>query len=363
MAISSTVKGIWSFDGSLTEDSAGKDFSIVTTSPTFANFETFNIFTSKFDIRSGLQFVDNVRFNNTNTFSLIGASGLYQLMISFWWTSPGAIGQTRHTITKQLVPKVAPILAKATSTTSGGFETITAGTGEWIISEIGYSKTQNAIQFALCEAGNDPDFIFESEPYTPGLHHVTLFMRAISGFDNYVQIAIDGKPGTNHLGPSTITPTAAAISLNQVGFGYTAHKVTQTGGVIGDLVLKAQGNNPEHALLTMRFGLDYATDSLLSSKSSSFHSISYARPSTVTTNQIFAEGGNITAARSNGELLKGSRPIWDNEFGFSTPSTVSRLNISQVSSCPASGGSFDPTTKTVCWTVDGLRIQGATVRI
>ena len=128
-------------------------------------------------------------------------------------------------------------------------------------------------------------------------------------------------------------------------------------------MLKAQGNNPEHALLTMRFGLDYATDSLLSSKSSSFHSISYARPSTVTTNQIFAEGGNITAARSNGELLKGSRPIWDNEFGFSTPSTVSRLNISQVSSCPASGESFDPTTKTVCWTVDGLRIQGATVRI
>jgi len=47
MAISSSVKGVWSFNGSLIEDSAGKDFSIVTTFPIFANFETFNIFTSK----------------------------------------------------------------------------------------------------------------------------------------------------------------------------------------------------------------------------------------------------------------------------------------------------------------------------
>lgn len=250
MAISSNVKGVWSFDGSLTEDSAGKDFSIVTTSPTFSNFETFNIFTSKFDIRSGLQFEEDIYFNNTNTFSLIGSGSSYQLMISFWWTSPVAIGQTRHVITQKLVPKVAPILAKATSTTTSGFESVTLNMGEWIISEIGYSKNKNAIQFALCENGNNPDFIFESEPYTPGLHHVSLFMRAISGSNNYVQITIDGKPGIHHLGPTTISVTAAPISLNLVGFGYTAHKVTQVGGIIGDLVLIAQGNFPEQALLT-----------------------------------------------------------------------------------------------------------------
>jgi len=315
----------------------------------------------KFDIRSGLQFVDSVQFTNTNTFSFIGSSGSYELMISFWWTSPGAVGQTRHTITRKLIPKIAPILAKATSTISNGFETVNVG--EWIVSEIGYSETQNAIQFALCESGGDPDFIFESEPYIPGLHHVALFIRSISGNNDYVQLTIDGKPGINYLGPSTIPVTNAPLSLNQVGFGYTAHKVNQDGAIIGDLVLKTTGNNPENDLLIMRFGLDYATDSLLTYKSSSFHSFAYAQPSTVTTNQIFAEGGNIIVARSNGEVLKGSSPIWDNEFGFPTPSTVSRLNTSQVSACPVAGEDFNSTSKTVCWTVNGLRIQGATIRI
>lgn len=73
------------------------------------------------------------------------------------------------------------------------------------------------------------------------------------------------------------------------------------------------------------------------------------QPSTITTNQITSNNGSIYLARSNGEILKGDRPIWDTEFNYQDSGSVSLLSSSDK-------------TKTV-WTPSGLQVTGTTVRI
>lgn len=362
LSFNSQVRGIWTFVSTLEEEVSSSDFQIVSSGATYSNLSLFDFDQSKNVTQKGLQFVEGVTFDAGNGFDFThSGTGIYQLLIVFWWYSTTALGQTQHAITKRLTPKVAPILAKATSSTASGIETITAG--EWIISEIGYSETQNAIQFAMCEGGGAPTHIFTSEPYLPGLHCIGIVMRPVAAGSDLVNIVIDGKPGTWHFGPATLANGVSDLTLNNVGFGYTAHQTTQT-GIIGDLVITSSVYSDviSHPLKYMRFGWqNIVTDE--SDNLPTFNAIAYDQPSTVTTNQVFTIGENIVAARSDGELVSGARPIWDNVFSFNNPSSVSQLNTSTTDPCPASGEEFDATKKTVCWTEDGLRVQGATVRI
>ena len=102
----------------------------------------------------------------------------------------------------------------------------------------------------------------------------------------------------------------------------------------------------------MRYGYEFISFAELSDTRFDYLGISYPQPNTTTTTKIIADGSNIFAARSNGEILKGDRPIWDKEFSFPTPQSVSLLSTSQAIE-----------GKTVEWTPEGLRVQGVSVRI
>lgn len=351
---------MWRFNGSLEEELYGKDFEIGNTAPTYGNLDIFDFSQSKNVTRRGLEFVDGVTFSAGTDFDF--SVDEYEVVVSFWWYSPGAVGQTRHAITRRLVPKMAPIVAKANSSISDGVETISRG--EWIISEIGVSSTRNAIQLAVCENGLGPTHVFESASYLPGLHHVAFIYRRNSYGKDFIILSIDGKPGTHEMGPATITPVGtSALRINDIGFGYTAHRSEQAGGIIADLVLLNTSNSESTSwpLTVMRFGLEYIADADKIGSIPSFNAFVFQQPSTITTKQIFKVGENIIAARSNGELLSGARPIWDTVLGFKTPQDVDKLITSETDDCPI--GRPDETKKTVCWTENGLRVQGATIRI
>jgi hypothetical protein len=143
------------------------------------------------------------------------------------------------------------------------------------------------------------------------------------------------------------------LSLNSVVPGYLAHKTTQTGGSIFDLVFTTYGATDNEALKAVRYGYEYITHEDLFDTRFSYFGISYAQPTTISTTHIFADGSNVIATRSDGEIIKGTRPVWDKEFNYSSPQTVALLESSTV----------DNENRTLEWTADGLRIKGVTIRI
>jgi len=235
MAFSDTVRGLWLLNGDLEDSVSNNDFVSSDYIDTYENYQSFNLFTNSIETKQGLQFLSGRYFSAGNNFASFMADGNYDLAIAFWYVSPTALGLTRHAITRKNVPLEAPIIAKADTITVAGLESITSG--EWIITEIGVSKTQNAIRIYFCESSSTVSHIFESLPYTPGKIHVFINYSSYGSF-GVVKIDINGKQGFQFIGPNNISDTSSDITLNKVGFGYTAHKTTQSGAIISELIVK-----------------------------------------------------------------------------------------------------------------------------
>ena len=345
-------RGWWKFDQSLSDEVSTDDFvagSGVTS--TYQSFRQFNLLDNQLETQYGLLLGDSSTYSVDLSGTFTSAS-VYTLALSMRYYSPNAIGRTRHAITRETTPKIVPIIAKATTTVSGGEESITAGQGEWIISEIGYSKTENAIQLTICGDNNVPTDVYISEPYTPGF--ISVFIAVIySKSSNYARIDINGKFGEQHTQLDDLQSPVSTVSyvhLNSVGFGYTDHETTGTTRYISDLVLRANGTtNSKQTVDVARFGPSTVLASGSENTRAIFLGVGYNQPETVTTTQIFGEGGNIFVARSNGEILEGFKPIWSNDYTFSDSNSVSRLTASE--------------TGVVEWTPEGARLQGTTIRI
>ncbi len=357
MAFETTARGWWKFDQNLDDEVAAVDFQAgAGVTATFKQFRQFNLDTEVIETRYGLLFESGSTYSaTTGSFAEVSDSTEYKLAMGFWYSSLNAIGRMRHAVTRENTPKMAPIIAKANTTISGGDETVTTGQGEWIVSEIGFSKTQNAIQLAVCGANNGPTHIYISEPYDPGFIHV--FVTVIfTGTGNYARIDIDGKFGEQHTILTTgletdMANTVALVRINDIGFGATSHEAEDASRYISDLVLKANGETTSDQTVDLtRFG----PNSILLANSDetrrTFLGIGYDQPETVTTTQIFGEGGHVFVARSNGEILEGFKPIWANNFTFPDSTSVSKLNASKTGLPPE-------------WTPGGLKLQGTTIRI
>jgi hypothetical protein len=354
MADERAGRGWWKFDESLADEVASDDFvagSGVTAS--YQRFRQFNLDADTLETRYGLLFESGSTYSVDLSGSFVVGSD-YTMAMGFWYYSPNAIGRTRHGVTRETTPQMAPIIAKANTTISAGEESVTAGEGEWIVSEIDYSKTQNAIQLAVCGANDDPTDIYISEPYTPGFVHVFITVL-FTTTNNYARIDINGKFGEMHTTASNLEAgmanTVAPVTINTVGYGLTSHEIVDEERYISDLVLKANGEtNSDQTIKLARFGPNAILLSDSDSTKRTYLGIGYDQPETVTTTQIFGEGGHTFVARSNGEILEGFKPIWSNDFTFSDKNSVSKLTASNTGVPPE-------------WTPGGLRLQGTTIRI
>lgn len=318
MAFNTQTSGFWSFDGTLEDQVSNNDFVSSDLNVVYGTYQTRDIFDASIQTHQGLQFVADRTFDMGSNLDF-DSSGNYIIVIRFWWTSPIALGQMRHTSTRLLTSVEAPILAMASTSTSGGIESVRAGRGEWIVTETGVSKTQNAIKLYLCGNNNNPTHIIQSEPYDPGLVNVYIAYESHATNGGIARIDIDGKTGTFYKGPSNIASTTENITINKSGFGYTAHKTTQTGGIMGELLVMKSGASTtgvRDSSKIMRLGWEYEAEAGNENKVASYMGFSYDQPPTIDTNQIFADGRNIFAMRTNGEILKGHQPIWDIEHDF-----------------------------------------------
>ena len=369
MAIKSTVIGEWAFNGSLLDNVSTRDFEAeIVNNVQFTSFPKFDLFSNKNKSRSGLSIQANQSYSTEGDFSFD------ELTISFWWYSPKPVGFTRHVVRRDLQSKTVPIIAKANSTTFTGSGSIfdnsspeetdstTFQNGTFFINEVAASKNSNRIQFLLAGAtsdGTEITHIYDSREYNPGLHHVLItYLRP----EQVVRIDIDGKPGVIKAGPESLHNDTGQLRINDFIPDFDAHKITQENAYLFDLLIMNLGVNEDVSKRIMRYGNLYVTDDALADKKFLHFGIEYPRPSTVSSNQILAEGGNLLVSRSNGKLLKGNRPIWDKEFNYLTPRRVNLLNISETDP-PDMDEPEDNSKRIAEWTPSGLFLKGTTVRI
>ncbi|KKN56074.1 hypothetical protein LCGC14_0575880 [marine sediment metagenome] len=350
MAFGSSVRGFWSLNRNLEDGVGNNDFSSLDiTADEFTSLQRFNIFTNSLDTQYGLTLnSDHLGYRNQSAINL-QTSGNPNFAISFLWYSPSAVGYTRHAITRRLTSKVVPIIAKAESNIGQSFQNVSIG--EFIISEVAASSTQNAIKLQLCIGGKHPTHEYISDTYDPGLRYIYVYANS-SNNTSKIRFFIDGKPGAVLQGPeiNSMPHTAALLYVNQAYHGYLSHKATQDGSFIADLLIQNVTTNAERdAIKSFRFGADYISTTDWENFNFDFWGASYRQPSTVTTNQIYIVGGDIYLARSNGEILRGSQPIWDTEFDYINDDTINLLTV--VDKNKVSRDSR------------GLRIDGTTVRI
>lgn len=338
-----TVQGVWKFNGTLEDIVGSQDFSPSTGSATYKEFSKFELLPNRIESRSAIEFEEGKSYSSPGTYSFPDS-----FTLSFWYFSPQLVGFTRHFVTRELEPKQAPVIAKSNSSTTST-ETI-INTGSFAITEIGYSKTKNALKIYLFEDGVNASHIITSDEFLPGLHHVLLTWSRSRG---RIRIDIDGKTGIQHAAPTSSSLSGSgAFRINSIVPGFLAHKTFQTGAYLYDLVFTTFASLDNESLKAFRYGYEHITfDNLFDSRFAYF-GMSYAQPTTVSTTQIFVDGGNIFVARSNGKIMKGARPVWDKEFNYADVSSVAKLDTSQIDD-----------TRTLKWTPSGIELRGVSIKI
>lgn len=336
MPIDSKTLGWWTFNQTLEDQAHNQHFEAEAT-PSYSKHIRFDFNTLSKKSFYGLNLLDNSFSASIGSLIL---SSAYRLGMGFWYYSPVALGQTKHEITREVTPKILPVIGKATTETSDGYETIT--NGEFIVSEIGISPTQNAIQIAVLKKQTGHEIIrhiFTSSPYDPGLNHIFITLL-YSNSRNYSRIDVNGIVGdqfaaiSNHF---VLSNTATSLSINKLGFGYTSHKSSEsTTRFISDLVIRKDAST--YAMQTfemLNFGAEHiANNSVIEPESPSkgvhydFVGFGYKQPGTITTTSLLTNNSHIIVGRSNGDLLSGERPIWDNNIEFNKDKSLANVTVS-----------------------------------
>lgn len=342
------IKGVWRFDTALSDDVGTNDFVPSSGSSAYTQFSRYELLPNRIITRSGIKFEESKSYSASNSYSYSD-----DWTFSFWWNSPGLIGFTRHVTTRSLESKVAPIFAVGNSSSSNN-NTILSNT-TFVLTEAGYSKSKNAIRVYLSKNGIDVSHVITSKSYAAGLHYVLItYIRSQGRF----RIDIDGEIGILHSAPTTSLRKTGELRINDIVPGPIAHKVTQTGGYLFDLVFTTFAATDNESLKAFRYGYEHISEETLFDARFSYFGIAYSQPSTVSTSHIFVDGGNIFAARTNGKIVKGARPIWDKEFNYPNTKSIALLNTSSTDK-----ESADPKRRTIKWTAGGLRLKGVSVRI
>jgi hypothetical protein len=338
LSFATSSLGVWTFNKTLEDSVAQNDFSPSTGSAKYKQFQHQDVILGR-HTRSGLEFEEGKSYSVTPIYSYPDGATL-----SFWYYSPGPLGFTRHIETRELEPKFSPIIAKG-SIIQENF-TIIANVG-FYLGEQAYSKTQNVIVVYMM--GTSTNAIHVSIPYdAPGLHHV-LFTYSDS---NIVRIDIDGKKGIEQPSASGNFHTSLPLTINNFLPGETPYQTTQVGARIFDLIFTTGFAQNDEALKAIRYGHEHLTLQSLYDTRFVYFGMSYAQPSTVSVTNIFIDGGSVFAARSNGEIVKGTRAVWDKEYEYPDVNGLSLLNTSPID-----------TEKTLVWTSGGIKIRGVSIKI
>lgn len=323
MTFHSIVKGVWPFDGSLSDLVSMNDFSGVSASE-YQAWKRYDLSLNRSVNMSGLKFTQGYA---TDQVFLLNNS----FAIAFWYYSPEALGFTEHASGTGEAPRQSPVLAIGQQNSVG----LSVVAMQMTVTEIAVTNDTNAILFRFSSNGTLLNYQAISESYLPGIHYVVVSFNLQTG---RMRVDLDGRAGISVVGPTTLSgPTGFPIYLNRVVVDYDSHVVTQSDAFISDLVILDTSAPLNLGLTSIRYGLDAVTDATKLLENYAYFGVGYPQESTVTTTGIFTQGENVFVSRSNGQVLKGVTPIWDRQVDFQSEDDLDAFTLSPVGETTLNG--------------------------
>lgn len=345
--IISTTQSLWLFDEN-TNDSAQNNnlskSSVVNLQ--YGNRYYYDLINRQLIFQKTIYLTDSL-FTSSAPFTL-GNSG-NETAIAFWYYSSVSVGFINKTTQQSYI---VPLIASSNYSSDG--ISATPSYLQFKIEEVAHSKISNKLLLSLSSDGVSVASIHYSIPYTFGSwHHFVVNIKYGPGAsETTVRIDVDNVIGPDFIIETSIYNTFSSLWLNKyVGPGNLSTVKQFSAGQLAELIVFSNYSGQERALRLFKYGYLFSCDSNYVWKRIDEIGFSQTHPLTISTRKIIDEGQSLFILRSNGDILKGERPIWDREFLYKKPEALKELNIIQT------GESGSPE-----WSVDGVLLKGNIIR-
>lgn len=216
------------------------------------------------------------------------------------------------------VPLVMPIISKSAFITSG--HRITPSNMSWIIYEITKNNGKNQLIIildGLDESLNSTSSILTSSEYDVGIFHH--FCVQYSGVDGVFKLHLDGIEDNYTLEgeiPVSLNTNAEYIRFNYSAPGFTS-QVAPNNGLIDDFVIFNETIEETTIQRLANLGVIYVANSLYSGIEEIYQTLLFDDPDTSQITSVYSSRGNLFVSKDNGQLLKGTRSLWETRKEFS----------------------------------------------
>lgn len=234
------------------------------------------------------------------------------LTIGFW-LKPNNILPTVSSSTGLLVYYRTALIDKAEYEYSAGSGLVTISNGTFSIYEECRDNNKNILKIHLFGSDDNEVVLSTSDYECDKMHH---FWIVYDGSLGQVKVFIDGVPRdvTVEEGeiPSTIRMSIGTyFNFNKSAVGYNALLRTNT-GLIDEVVLINDAIIDQETIgRHINFGTEFAVDETLRWRQEVYQIFGFDDPTALHIGDIYSNGSNIYAGRSDGKLFKGSRLMWE----------------------------------------------------
>lgn len=345
--IISTVQNLWLFQDNLNESAQDNNLSQSSSDPLIYGTRYFYDLINRKLISDKTIYLSDSLSTSVAPFSL-GSTG-NEMSIAFWYYSSENIGFINKSSQQSYV---VPIIASSNYISNGVTASPTAL--QFKLEEVAHSDSSNKLLLSISDVGSTVSGTMYSSPYESGKwHHIVLSIKyGPTAGKTTARIDLDNIVGPDFVISSGIYSVFSTFWINKyVGPGNLSSVKNPEAGQLSELIVFSNYSGQERALRLTKYGYLFSCDSNYIWTRIDELGLSQTNPLTISTIKIVNEGQTVYVLRSDGEILKGQRPLWDAEFIYKTPDSFKNLDIIK------SGDSGFPV-----WTPDGISLKGTVIR-
>jgi hypothetical protein len=282
-----------------------------------------------------------------NAVALNGASfdisALDSLSSSFtlgFWLKPLNLGVVTNPNTNATQPLKMALFTKSSPSYSAITKQTTLSSEKFSVWEETQADGTNVLKIRVSGATSA---ILTSSPYSAGtFHHFWIVYNGNNDEElplpfpfpigySYLAMFIDGEADTGAVltgdVPSSLNSSTSHFYINNSIDGY-AFETIRNFGFLDDLVIFSTSRILKTDLFrALDLGISYITDmDLIDDDEATFGTI-FNDTSTIQINSICGNRGSVYVGRSDGQLLKGSRVLWESRRDFSNSNEKDCLSI------------------------------------
>jgi len=257
-----------------------------------------------------------------------------QLSMGFWWNPAWqrpAVGQEDGAVAYYR----SPIVSKSRFSLDLVSQMVSADDATFVIYEESIEDELNRMYILL----QDPDglqSIWSSPSYSAGQYHY--FWISYDGVQGRLSLYTDGVEQDLNLEQGDGVPSNLNISqntqlrINESAIGKNSLLRRSYSSIDEFFIEDARQFEPSIISRHINFGSEYAYDAQLSKREKILCGSSFDDPSAISVSSAFSNGTNIYSGRTDGQVFKGDRLLWESRRDFANRDELNHVKISFLSS-------------------------------